>query len=577
MKTFNKFLAIICGLFLFVTASCDQKTIGGEYTISNEGVSFLTPTAAITVPPTQTSLEYKMVRGNLSGRIEVPLTVTCDKNIFTIPSSIVFEDGSGMAVMTIPLEKTVLGTTYSIVMAIDSSKMAEFGKAKTTISIMRDYNWVSAGPAQWTDGIVSYIFGEKQLTYPVTLQKADGTVGMFRMVNPYGLGVYKFTEAGDVVRNPSYVVIDATKPDQVLIKEQGIGINYGYGEIFFATYQSNYGKYSGSKVTFPKGTLAAGMRSYNNGAFSWVIDPCELTIGEPEKVYDYSAKVTYTGRNTNPADETFASAKVTLGADVAYGKMALVAGGMSQEVMDGIVNGSIKSDKISGSGDFTYPLVSQGRWTFVVVTYDDKDKAKESGFASFNYITGGSTLYPIEDFYGEYVMKGFDPFEDEEVEISQEVKIAPGDAPNTLIITGIQYAAAVQADFPVKGFMSIAPQKLADYGKYDITLYSIKPDWKTSSSAPMIFTRIDSGDIIMTADSYAIGYLLRSEAAGGWVDGIYDITFTPVAAAKSVPAKAAANSAPVLKSKAKDYTKQFSNYFIQEKLDRSAVREHVSF
>jgi len=264
---------------MFITASCDQKNIGAEYNSTNESVSFLGATSSIKATPDQTSVDYKIVRGNTSGKLELPITATYDQSIFTLPSSVVFDDGADAATISIPLENTALGTTYSIKLAFDSIMSSPGGTFKTTISVMRDFVWLPAGTGMWTDGIISYIFGEDQFTYPVDVEEAQDNDGLYRMVNPYGLGVYEDTEAGDVVRNPSYVNIDARDPSKVLIEQQGIGIDYGYGEIYFVSYTKNgYGTLQDKTITFPAGTLAAGMADYQGGGLMWLIDECVLEL-----------------------------------------------------------------------------------------------------------------------------------------------------------------------------------------------------------------------------------------------------------------------------------------------------------
>ena len=97
------------------------------------------------------------------------------------------------------------------------------------------------------------------------------------MVNPYGFGVYPYTEAGDVTRNPAYVLIDATDPNNVTIQEQGIGIDFGYGEFFIRS--NGPGKMVGKTITFPAGSsLVVGMRNYNSGQAGWYANDCILVL-----------------------------------------------------------------------------------------------------------------------------------------------------------------------------------------------------------------------------------------------------------------------------------------------------------
>ena len=563
MKTFNIYKVIICSLLLAVTASCDQENIGEEYAINNDGISFSAENSTIIAPPDQTSIDYKIMRGNAQGKLELPIAAIYDRDVFTLPSSVVFEDGSGMATLTIPLEKTILGVAYTIELAVDSAAATKFGNAKTTIEVTRDYNWVSIGTGLWTDGLVCAIFSASALTYPVKIEKAAEAKAIFRMVNPYGLDEYEYNDPEDVIRNPNYVVINAEDPEKVVIVRTGLGIDWGYGEIFAGTRVGMYGTFADNVITFPAGTIGVGMPSWSGENYGAASKICILDMREQGPSYDYSAKIEYTGRYTDPAEDTYATAKVTLGADVAYGKVALISGGMTQAALTGVIDGSVESEDISAGGDVSLPLTGAGRWTFVLVTFDDADEPQDFDYTSFNFVASSDVKYPIEDFFGDYVMSGFSAFDD--TEGSMEVAIAPGEEPNTLIITGVDYAESILATFPVKGYMSVVPQELPDFvsggAVYDMALYTITPDWEISDTDAMIFTRLESGDLVLASDTYAIGCLIRSEKAGGWVDGYYDIVFTPVSSAKAASMKSAAS--PVLKSK--EFQKQAKSSFIVKK------------
>lgn len=179
MKIFKIYTEIICSLLLFMTASCDQENRGAEYVLSGEGVSFLTASSSISALPSETSANVAVSRGNTKGRLEVPITAAYNENVFSLPSSIVFEDGAGTANLSIPLEKTVLGTTYSITVAFDSALTAINGKFKTTFNIMRDYVWVDAGIAEMTSSWAG-------VTADVKIEAAkDSNPKRYRLMSPY--------------------------------------------------------------------------------------------------------------------------------------------------------------------------------------------------------------------------------------------------------------------------------------------------------------------------------------------------------------------------------------------------------
>lgn len=519
-------------------------------------------------------------------------------DIFTVPSTAAFTAGSNVARITISYDPQKLGydTYKSISIAVsDENLITPYGNTAYAFTAGIPAPWRSLGMCTYTDDFVSTFFGISKEPYQVEIQENLVTPGVFRLVNPYG-AAYPFNDPGDWDNSKDhYLEINAVDPEGVYIPHpQMSGMDWTYGEFIMSSLAGlriyrgtstleaekaagNCGTFENGVITFPQGALVVGMANYpaatpgtmyaanNNGWFQIVMPGTVLA--------DHSVSINYAGRYSDANDNLFAVAEVNLGADVNYAKVALVSGAMTQAALDGIIDGSIESVQINSSGTVQRPCSTAGRYTYVAVTYAN-DEVQDYGYASFNFTTGSAAAtYPIEDFYGDYIMTGLDAWDDSEV--NMPVTIAPGSDPNTFTITGIRYAASVKATFPIKGYMSIIPQTLANYGQYDIALYTMTPDGDGSDSETdaMVFTRLESGDLVLTQDSYAIGYYLVSELAGGAVDGYYDIAFTPASSAKVASLRASSmNKAPtssVLKVKSKDFAKQTKNskgtFVIQKK------------
>jgi len=140
-----------------------------------------------------------------------------------------------------------------------------------------------------------------------------------------------------------------------------------------------------------------------------------------------------------------------------------------------------------------------------------------------------------EDFVGTYLMTGKSPFDGSAVQTNVEIVLED----SILVLQGLKYCSGVAIDFDdVNKTISIAPQ-LQDslYGAYDIAVYTMDAGGNPSVIAPIVFAMQFGGKLALTDDSPAIGYLTRSEAAGGWLDGAYDLALTPAAPA-AAPAKA---------------------------------------
>jgi len=285
---FNSIAIFACCLFMIAGVSCDQDNISTKYDLTNEAVSFLNSSCAIAVAADQTSVSYKIVRGNTNGSLELPIQATYNTDVFTLPTSVVFEDGSGEAILTIPLENAEIGITYAISLQFDSAKVSPSGFFKTTVNVKKEYIWEPYGTGQWLDGIIPAIFNvgaDGVGPYPVELDKAEG-LEVYRMKNPYGFGVYVYTAEDEPTRDPHYIIVDATNPSSVVLDGTavgegngiiGIGIDWGYGEIMVKSMAG--GTKDGKVITFKAGsTLACGMVTYTSGKVSWWCKKCELTL-----------------------------------------------------------------------------------------------------------------------------------------------------------------------------------------------------------------------------------------------------------------------------------------------------------
>lgn len=153
-------------------------------------------------------------------------------------------------------------------------------------------------------------------------------------------------------------------------------------------------------------------------------------------------------------------------------------------------------------------------------------------FAEKFFYSENAVSYDKSDFLGDFLLTGPSQFSGEPA-AEMEVTIQEGDEENSFIITGIDYAEEVIAFFnPSTSIMSIEPQVLADVvlssGTYDATLYTTDADGVSTTSA-IDFTFNMQGDLAMTSASVGDGYLIYSDAAGGWLDGYYNLVFSPQA------------------------------------------------
>jgi hypothetical protein len=228
MKKLN--ILFVSAAFAAIFAACDTENTGEIYTPGNEAASFPYTQKTQTFSVSDATYSVPVYRGNKQGAVELPVNAEYDQTALSVPAAVSFADGAGEGTLTVTLGNMVVGRRYTVRLSIDSTRISPAGIAVLTLALTKEFEFENIGIGLWTDGIISYLYGVDPLTYEVTVQKAKGTEGIFRVLNPYGLGVYAYTEAGDVTKNPCYLMIDASDPNAVFIEEQSIGIDYGNGE-----------------------------------------------------------------------------------------------------------------------------------------------------------------------------------------------------------------------------------------------------------------------------------------------------------------------------------------------------------
>ena len=185
-----------------------------------------------------------------------------------------------------------------------------------------------------------------------------------------------------------------------------------------------------------------------------------------------------------------------------------------------------------------------------------KDGTVLGEFAETYFYSKDPIAYTIDDFCGNYTMTGPSMFDLQPA--NRAVTIEKGGEENSLIIKGISFAAAVLATFdPATITMEIGYQLLADYISPTLTLKDMEfltfdgKDW--SDEAVMTFYKNLKGQLVLTPTSEAIGYLIWADAINGgegdWVNGWYNLVFSPRAVTSSTSLKSSvADPVPVVKT-----------------------------
>lgn len=176
-------------------ASCSDKGYWEPYEAEEAKYSFAQEKQSYSLGTTDSlsSVVVALYRDTKSGEVTLPLDVAIsDTNVIVFKdTTVTFANGSDIAelVVTINEANIVLGTTYSakIAFAVDSVAFFEHNYALTgnkshTISLVKDYTWVSAGKvtmiSDWA-GLKAVVPVENAAEYNV-----DGNK-LYRLNSPY--------------------------------------------------------------------------------------------------------------------------------------------------------------------------------------------------------------------------------------------------------------------------------------------------------------------------------------------------------------------------------------------------------
>ena len=206
----------------------------------------------------------------------------------------------------LPLEEE---GTYRVTVVAFNSNGAAKAQASCDFTFVNEDNWQSLGMGQYTDDFMtmgsydnetdewsSIYNGLEPQTYSVEVFENTKTPGLYRLKNAYGYA-YPYNEEGDWDASMDYYLeINATDPNNVFIKKQALGLDWGYGMISVesdgAYYMEKYGltpaqitaalesdvfgKLANGVITFPEDVFMVSFGDYefygnHNGAFKLVL------------------------------------------------------------------------------------------------------------------------------------------------------------------------------------------------------------------------------------------------------------------------------------------------------------------
>jgi hypothetical protein len=642
--------AIIFILFGFVACTEDLPERGNSPVMPEncQGVFFpATNMTTVELDPLEPKeMTISISRVNYANAIEVPLTVAVNtENIFEVPQKVAFAAGEETTQFVVKFPNADVGVTYQLSLIVKGDEFANeyFGKDAYVNTNVTRVQWEAfAGPI-----VMINAFWSQPPHYIPKAEIAAGSgniANMIRLTNPFPTGGAPSSEPtpdeygiyngvpdiweDEIVRDNVQIVITVDKADKALLIRGGIGAMWYDVEMEISMNGSAAsGKANRDEkgkivsIEFPEKDLFIVANSSNQGWSSGGILKIYLSFdeylkdnmkiddfNEPEYEDIIGAVSEFESKAYGESwDQSFAKA-IDIDSEnekSEYKNLYYLADLYAEDFglafyYDGKVI-SIPANQptgrnilhndifVSKSSDIASGVTTTSKGVTVYtlgLKFHFKDGTVLGEFAEVFYFSEEPVSYAITDFYGKYKLTAPSQFSGEPA-ANMNVTIAAGTAENTFVITGIDWAEAVEATFDVAtSTLSIEPQTLPDYTYQgvprDMTLYTTTADGDVGATAIMDFKFNMSGKLLMTSTSEADGYLIRSESLGGWVDGYYDIVFTP-SAASPTPAKAKASvSKPLsVKNLNRALIKQAEkcsndNFVIQSKTSRKAALKNTN-
>ena len=352
-------IALVAGAF----GACTTGEFEAGPQVSGPQVSFL-----VTNP---TSIEFtgaegeevqRLVLSRLETEKELEVFILADMPkenmpLFNIPESVVFEAGQATAelVMTIDHAKFESDKTYTVGFYIDETATTPYGCSEWTVKfalnpweLMTDDKGNNVKGKFRGNDLFSATGADPEVEIDVNVYEHKSRKGYYKVEKPWmlstalGFGFPSVEEAlaAGLGGFDTDFVIDATNPNQVIIEEQSVGVDVGYGEMFVLSGYPDYmdaasgtGTLVDGVITFPAKSCLLYMPAYNatslfygnsSGMFRLMLPGVDIS--------DYSLSVDYDGMDVAADNKTTtAKFKFTYGDDVAGINYMIVAGNQESQ------------------------------------------------------------------------------------------------------------------------------------------------------------------------------------------------------------------------------------------------------
>ena len=402
MKTLKNIFYFLAAASLVGFTSCSDD----DATTSLKGAQIFFSTespSTVEIEKGQSSVQLSIERMNATEAISVPLYSTDESGLFSMPTEVSFNAGETSAKVTVNFSFDALTTDVSYPLQItigDTENTSPYGLSSYSFNIIYPAPYTSLGSAQYTEDLLTAVYGIGNDTFPIEIQQSDENPGVYRLKNLYNVNspffqLYSFSD-GSGTTSDYYITIDCSDPEAVTIAKQPLGFTLeGMGEL--SLYSTAPGSFKDGVITFPKEGLSLVIPTISDNYPTNASGLFKVVLPGASDVAAPAVTVAYLGSFIDGSSATTnAVFSFTLNETATSYKFAVVEGNITKdeaaltETAGKIVDGSLESTEGTASGNVLHPLTVSGTFTVVAVPFNAEGESGATAAASFIYSAEGA-------------------------------------------------------------------------------------------------------------------------------------------------------------------------------------------
>ncbi len=387
MKLFKSSILAAIALVGFSFTACDDDN---DYVpgAQSQGVYFATiPGNAIALEKDGTQFEVTVSRQGGSAANTYNITAEYNDEIFTVPSTVTFTDGSNTASLFIGYNAALLGTdnVEEITLSFDEgADICAYGLSSVTFTVSIPVDWTPWEKLQEGTGDYTYAniwFEGDDPGLPVDIRTDRD--------NPDSHQV-RITHWGD---DMELFINYNSKTGICRVPMQEVGSHSSYGPIYIIDYNT-WAELQGG--TDDEASFFDSETGLFQLAVLYVISDLRYFGMDYETFQvagykDYSVALNYEGILTTASNDVFATFVANIGADVTETRIAIADAntGSATDLVQAVANGSAEYDVIEGTGalNIRVPLYEPATYNAAIVTFAN---GEPKNYVTTRFVYAGS-------------------------------------------------------------------------------------------------------------------------------------------------------------------------------------------